>query len=135
MQIKKLVDNYRFEKEVQGLFMAWQEAQVLSAAHQTDFSVDIYRERKTFFYRFSTDEPLSKSLFSQKKQSLAHVKRVGFSAGEKGATHFTIYSGGRVEPRGVLTFYSMAAEEKGRALHIDLSRGHLLKFRHALIQE
>ena len=128
IQVKKLIDTHRFEAEVGDLFIALQEAQVLAAGYQTDFALDLYFKKGTLFYQLSTDEPLSKKKCNQAPIPLAHTAL--FKCGGKKVTslHLDIYSGGRVEPRELLSFSQDQSDDK--AIWLDLRRGHLLKFFH-----
>lgn len=125
VQIKKLVNTYRFEAEVTDFFIALQEAQVLSAAYQTDIALDIFLVDGKPAYRFSTAEPFPESALSQKRHPLAHVAQCKCSGKKRYPYHFDLYSG-RVEPRGMLSFSQTQESEK--ALWFDLQYGHLLKF-------
>jgi prepilin-type N-terminal cleavage/methylation domain-containing protein len=127
IQVKKLIDNYRFEAEISSLFIALQEAQILSSTYQSDFALDITSDHGVFAYRFTTDEPLSPHLFSQQKFSLAHTAYLKFNGARMSSLHFDIFSGGRIEPRGRLCF-SSSKDEEGRRLWLDLQHGVLVKF-------
>ncbi len=126
IQVKKLIEAHRFEGEVSDLFIALQEAQVLSAAYQTDLALDISLKTGKCSYQFSTDEPFPASKLKQGAVSLPYVHHIDFNNTKSPKLHFDIYSGGRVEPRGVLAFHS--SKEDGRVLWFDLQSGHLLKF-------
>ncbi len=123
-QVKKMIDAHRFESEVADLFIALQEAQVLSAAYQTDLALDIFLQEGKPAYRFSTDEPLSRGTLNQDPVVLAHTASLKFKNAKASNLHFDIYSGGRIEPRGSLAFY----QEDDKALWFDLQHGQLLKF-------
>ncbi len=125
-QVKKMIDVHLYEGEVADLFIALQEAQVLSAAYQTDLALDIFLKDGKPAYRFSTDEPLSSGKLNQELIVLAHTASVKFKGAKASALHFDIYSGGRIEPRGSLAFYS--PQEDDKALWFDLQHGQLLKF-------
>jgi type II secretory pathway pseudopilin PulG len=125
-QVKKLIDVHQFESGVSNLFIALQEAQVLSATYQTDISLDLFFKKGTLFYRFSTNEPFKPHQFYNKEVPLANTAKLMFKEAKVKQLHFDIYSGGRIEPRGILAFYQ--SEEDGRSLWFDLQYGHLLKF-------
>ena len=126
-QVKKMIDTHRFESEVSNLFIALQEAQVLSATYQTDIALDIYLKGKTFTYRFTSDEPFTTHQFNSKEFSIPHTAKLMFKDAKTNQLHFDIYSGGRIEPRGILAF-CQTAEEGSRSLWFDLQYGHLLKY-------
>lgn len=128
IQVKKLIDTHRFEAEIGDLFIALQEVQVLAAGYQTDFALDFTFKEGKLFYRFSTDEPLSKQKCNQALIPLSHV--VALKCNDKKITslHLDIYSGGRIEPRNLLCFYQ--GQTKDRAIWFDLRHGHLIKFFH-----
>lgn len=126
VQIKKMLDNHYFETEASALFTCLQESQALSAAYQTDLALDIYFEKGVLTYRISTDEPFPAKTLSQKPISLPHAQSIKFKDAKVAKLHFDIYSGGRVEPRGILTLYQ--TDEK--SLWFDLQRGYLMKFSH-----
>ncbi len=128
VQIKKMIATHRFEAGVADLFLALQEAQILSATYQTDFSLDITSSKGKVDYRFSTYEPLSAHQFNQESKTIAYAHSCKFNNTKTTTLHLDIYSGGRIEPRGTLAFYTHPEEEK--ALWFDLQRGHLIKFSH-----
>lgn len=125
VQVKTMIDKYRFEAEVTGLFMTLQEAQVLSAAYQTDLALTIEMEKGQLVYRFSTDEPFASQLFLHKSVALPRTAAVQFKGVKANKHHFDIYSGGRVEPEGILSFHPV--QENGTVLWLDLQRSPLLK--------
>lgn len=126
--IKKLIDANRFETEVAQVFTQLQEAQVLSACYQTDLALDFFQRKGKFFYRFSTAEPLSKEKINQAPVELGLTQSLKFKDSKVKTLHFDIYSGGRIEPRGILKFIQDPNNEK--ALWIDLQRGQLIAFAH-----
>ncbi|MBS0604732.1 MAG: type II secretion system protein [Verrucomicrobia bacterium] len=128
VQVKKLIDAHRFEGEVADLFIALQEAQVLSATYNTDLSLDLYLKEGKVFYRFSTDEPLSVQKLKRDPVSLAHTTELKFKDVKVTSLHLDIYSGGRIEPRGTLSFSQ--SSDDGKKLWFDLQHGQLLKFSH-----
>ena len=123
IQVKKMIDAHRFESEVTALFISLQEAQVLSAAYQTDLALDIAKINGKLSYQISTDEPFPEAVLNTNSIDLRHVSAVKFNDVSPARLHFDIYSGGRIEPRGSLAFY-----QDKKALWIDLQRGHLMKF-------
>lgn len=127
VQVKKLIDAHRFESEVSNLFIALQEAQVLSATYQTDIALDIYSKDGTLMYRFTTDEPFKSHQFNSKEVSLPHMAKLMFKDAKATKLHFDIYSGGRIEPRGLLGFYQ-TMKEGSQSLWFDFQYGHLLKY-------
>lgn len=127
VQVKKLIDAHRFENEVSTLFIALQEAQVLSATYQTDIALDIYLKGGALAYRFTTDEPFKFHQFSSKEVSFPHTAKLMFKDAKASRLHFDIYSGGRIEPRGTLGFYQ-TTDEDSRSLWFDLQYGHLMKY-------
>ena len=129
IHIKRLIDTHRFEKQISELFISLQEAQVLSAAYQTDFALDIEQGKGGFFYQFSTDEPFLESKFSQKKEPLSPEIQMKWGDKQSTRLHLDIYSGGRIEPQGVVSF-SQSKEAASRVLYIDMQYGHLIKFLH-----
>jgi type II secretory pathway pseudopilin PulG len=126
IHIKGLIDSHRFESEVSHLFIALQEAQLLAATYQTDIDFDLYKEKEKFYYRFSTDEPLTTRQLNQEKKSLTHSAAIRFKEKKITKLHFNIFSG-CIEPRGVLTFFQ-TLEEDSKTLWLDLQYGGLLKF-------
>jgi prepilin-type N-terminal cleavage/methylation domain-containing protein len=126
VHIKRLIDTHRFESQIGDLFTSLQEVQVLSAAYQTDFALEIKQEKGQFFYRFLTDEPLPEKKFSQKEVPLLAGTQVKFK--EKNISHLVLdIYGGRIEPLGFLSFLQ-SKEEKAKGLYIDLRCGNLIKF-------
>lgn len=122
IQVKKLLDSHKFEKEVSYLFIALQEAQILSSVYQTDIALDIYRKEGKLCYRFFTNEPFHAKQLNQNQQPLSSVDKVQFNAKNADKLHFDIYSG-RVEPRGIL-----GVDKNNKKLWLDLQYGQLLKF-------
>ena len=127
VHIKKLIDVHRFESEVSDLFIALQEAQVLSAAYQTDLALDIFRKGGILYYHISTDEPLSSRQLDRRDFSLAHTASIHFKDAKAKTLHFNIFAGGRIEPSGILTF-RQSKQEESQTLWFDLQRSHLPKF-------
>lgn len=123
VQVKKMIDAHRFESEVTSLFISLQEAQVLSAAYQTDLALDIKNVGGKLSYQISTDEPFSETTLSTNIVNLPHVSAIKFNNASPPRLHFDVYSGGRIEPRGSLAFY-----QGEKVLWLDLQRGHLMKF-------
>jgi len=128
-QVKKLIDHHLFEKEVSLLFTQLQEAQILSATYQTDLALTLMKHGNTLAYRFSTDEPFSTYQFQQEPVELSQTSQVKFNDAKKTPLHFDIFSGGRIEPRGLLAF-RQTTDPESRVLWIDLQHGALLKFSH-----
>ncbi len=128
VQVKKMIQAHQFETEVADLFLILQEAQILSAAYQTDLALDLTLAKGKMSYWFSTDEPLPSSTLSQKSKTLPHVGSCQFNRFKKSTLHFDIYSGGRIEPIGVLAFYSTLEEQK--PLFFDLQASPLVEFKH-----
>ena len=127
VQVKKLIDAHRFESEISNLFIALQQAQVLSATYQTDIAWDIYPKDGVLCYRFTTDEPFKPHQFENKEIFIPHIVKLTFKDAKTTRLHFDIYSGGRIEPRGLLAFHQ-TLEEESKALWFDLQYGHLLKY-------
>jgi prepilin-type N-terminal cleavage/methylation domain-containing protein len=125
--IKKLLTVHRFESEVSDLFIAIQEAQVLSSAFQTDLSLNFFQKKGILYYRISTDEPLLPRQLNQGDFPLAHTDSLHFKGAKVKKLHLDIFSGGRIEPGGILTF-RQSEEEDAKELWFDLQHGHLLKF-------
>ena len=124
VQIKKLIDAHRFEQEVSTLFSALQEAQVLAATYQTDIALDIQSKKNQITYQFTTDEPFQQYPFNQKTIPLKHTAHATFQKAKTAQLHFDIYSGGRIEPCGILAF----SGPNSKTLWFDLQRSHLPKF-------
>jgi type II secretory pathway pseudopilin PulG len=127
VHIKKLIDVHRFESEVSDLFISLQEAQVLSAAYQTDLALDFFLDKEKLHYRFSTLEPLKERQLNQQTVALPHVASLSFKGSKVSSLHLDIYSGGRIDPRGMLTFFQ-SKEEHDKALCFDLRHGSLMHF-------
>lgn len=127
--IKKLVDTHHFERQVSELFISLQEAQVLSAAYQTDIALDFFEEKGELFYQFSTDEPLLDLHFNQKKVSLSQVAQLKFKNKKSPSLHLTLYAGGRLVPDGVLCFFHTLKEDP-RVLYIDVGGSRLTQLCH-----
>lgn len=129
VQVSRLVKAHRFEKEISRLFTSLQEAQILAVTYQTDFSLDLFVEKGKLKYRFSSDEPLAKAVFSQEAVPFVFTTAVRFNNKKIKAQHLDIYSSGSVEPRGILAF---GTNDDGKELYFDLQQGALLKFCHQL---
>jgi prepilin-type N-terminal cleavage/methylation domain-containing protein len=129
IHIKKLLDAHRFESEVSDLFVAIQEAQVLSCAFQTDLRLSFFQKKGILYYRISTDEPFSAKQLNQGDIPLGRTALLKFKDIEIKKLHLDIFSGGRIEPGGILTF-RQSREEDAKELWFDLQHGHLLKFTH-----
>ena len=125
--IKKLVDAHRFENEVSELFIAIQEAQVLSATFQTDLALDFVKKKEGFYYRISSDEPFFAKQLNQAEFPLSHTVSLHFKNKKAKKLHFDIFSGGRIEPAGILSFRH-TQEEEAKELWFDFQSSHLLKF-------
>ena len=130
VQIKKMLDHHHFETEVSLLFTRLQEAQVLSAAYQTDLAFDLYVKEGKPVYRISTDEPFSKEILIQEPIPLLYTREVRFQKDKTQKLHFDIYAGGRIEPKGILGFHQAGEQEK--KLWLDLQCSHLMKLSHRL---
>jgi hypothetical protein len=127
LQVKKLIDLHRFENEVSNFFISLQEAQVFSSTYQTDIALDIFEDKGNMQYRFTTDEPFRPHQFNDAKVPLAHTVVLKFNNSKTNQLHFDLYSGGRIEPRGILEFIQ-SKEEGSKSLWIDLQLGFLLKY-------
>jgi prepilin-type N-terminal cleavage/methylation domain-containing protein len=121
--IKKSIDHHRFQSEISDLLIAWQSAQALAVTYKTDFALEFYMQNHHFYYRFSTDEPLSPTIFSQAPVLLKHTHQLTVDKKKLENQRFEIYSTGCVEPQGVIRFSS--SEEM--AFAIDLNKPGLLK--------
>ncbi|MBI2810781.1 MAG: prepilin-type N-terminal cleavage/methylation domain-containing protein [Candidatus Melainabacteria bacterium] len=126
VHVKKLIDSHRFESEVSNFFTALQDAQVLSAAYQTDITLTLTRKDNLLSYRFSTAEPFKDHQLDQQPVSMPRASLFTFNQIKQPSLQITIYSG-RLEPRGILAF-AQNLEEDSKTLWIDLQRGHLLKY-------
>lgn len=126
IHIKKLIDVHRFESEISNLFIILQEAQVLSSTYKTDIALDIYRKKGKLHYQFLTDEPFTPHQLNQKETFLAHAAAIEFQGKKTSQLHLDLFSG-RVEPRGILTFFQ-TQEDGSKALWFNLQYGQLLKF-------
>lgn len=129
MQIYRLINHTRFEKEIFLLYTTFQEAQVLSCAYQTDIGFDLFEEKGKIYYRFSTAEPLPKQTLSQERVELSLVKKFFENGVVKKRVHLDLYAGGRVQPSCVLSLAS-SLEKKGPVLYLDFLHGYLVKFSH-----
>lgn len=127
VQIKKMIAVHQFEAEIGNLFIALQEAQLLSATYQTDLALDISSVGGKIAYSFSTDEPFTSHQFSRATLPLPNTHFCKFNNARAKTLHFDIYSGG-IEPKGVLAFTPSYDETK--TLWFDLQRGQLIKFSH-----
>jgi type II secretory pathway pseudopilin PulG len=125
IQIKKLLDTHRFEREISQLYTALQEAQILSAVYQTDIAIDFFRKQETWYYCFSTDEPFPPQRLNQQTIALGKTARLCFNDSLASSCHFDVYSG-RIEPYGILRF-QQTPEETSRTLFFDMQYGFLLK--------
>jgi type II secretory pathway pseudopilin PulG len=130
VQIKKMLDRHHFETEVSLLFTRLQEAQLLSAAYQTDLAVDLYVKGGKPMYCISTAEPFCKETLNQEVVPLLYTKEIKFKNNKAKKLHFDIYAGGRIEPGGILAFNQAGSQEK--TLWFDLQRSHLMKLSHRL---
>lgn len=128
-QIKKLIDVHRFEQEASILFTTLQEAQILSATYRTDLSLDLSFSNNTLAYQITTDEPFTDFQLNQGIIPLPHTARLQFNGKKATRLHFDIYSGGRIEPRGLLSLLQ-TTDEASKAIWIDLQHGSLLKLSH-----
>lgn len=122
IHVKKLLDSHKFEKQTAHLFIALQEAQVLSSVYQTDIALDLYRKEGKLYYRFFTNEPFKTGQLSQAEKTLSSIDKLQFNAKNTDKLHFDIYSG-RLEPRGILE-----CVRENKKLWIDMQYGLLLKF-------
>lgn len=127
VQVKKLIDAHRFEGEISHLFIALQEAQVLAATYQTDIALDIFSKNGQLHYRFASDEPFRGHQFNNRDIPLSHSAKLMFKESKVNRLHLDIYSGGRIEPRGILAFHQ-TQEEDSKALWFDLQYGYLIKY-------
>lgn len=112
VQIKKMISMHRFEAGVADLFLALQEAQILSATYQTDFSLDITCNGGKVDYRFSTDEPLSQYQYNQETKTIAYAHTCKFNNAKTATLHFDIYSGGESSPAGHWPFTPIQKKKK-----------------------
>lgn len=125
--IKKLIDTHRFERDISTFFISLQEAQTLSAVYQTDIACEIFQEKGSYYYRFSTKEPFTSHQFSKTSHPLSRTQLIQFNGKKTPHHRFDIYSGGRIEPRGILSF-SQTLDPNSRQLWFDLQYGHLIKY-------
>lgn len=126
VQVKKMIDFHRFEAEVTDLFIALQEAEVIAATWQTDLALDLFVRGGSVSWRFSTNEPLSSFQLKQDSVLMPHVSALKFQQAIVTSLHIDIYSGGRIEPRGILGIFQKTDTDK--ALWFDLQHGLLLKY-------
>jgi len=124
--ISKLIAHHAFEKEASDLFISLQEAQILASAYQTDISLDITQESGKLFYQFSSHEQFTPQQLKPGRTKMKQIALVKFQEKKVKQLHLDIFSG-RLEPRGILTFYQ-TAKENSKTAYVDLQRGHLLKF-------
>lgn len=126
MQVKKLIDFHRFESEASLLYIALQEAQVLSATYQTDIALDFLTKNKILYYRFSSDEPFKPYQFDPVEKPISHIAKMTFQNQNLSRLHFDLYSG-RIEPCGILSF-AQSNKPDSKTLWLDLQYGCLTKF-------
>lgn len=126
VHINKLINAHRFESEISHLFIDLQEAQVLSAAYQTDIALDLYRDKGKLCYRFSTHEPFTTKQLNQETVRLNNTDSIKFQRKKINVLHLNIFSG-RIEPCGIVTFMQ-TPKEGSKMLWFDLQYGRLIKF-------
>ncbi|MBS0621275.1 MAG: hypothetical protein JSS61_07470 [Verrucomicrobia bacterium] len=102
--IHKLIQTYRFEKEVSSLFIRIQEAQLLSATYQTDVTLDIYSQKGALSYRFDTYEPFKNHQLHKDPVPLSHVDTLDLNGKKVKECHFTFPGTGEISPTGTLLF-------------------------------
>jgi prepilin-type N-terminal cleavage/methylation domain-containing protein len=126
IHIKKLIDDHVFEREVSELYIRLQEAQLLALTYQTDIALDFYVKNGKLHYKFTTNEPFKPSIKFDQVEKKIHAALIQFNGKKIVPLHFDLFSG-RLEPRGILTFFQ-TKEQEGKKLWFDLQYGHLIHF-------
>jgi hypothetical protein len=128
-QIARLVKSYAFQAEVEEIYRAIKQAQVLSLSYQTDISVRFSKEEGLHYYYLHTDEPFAEIPFDREKKALQKVRRITFNRKPIHTFDFCLYSNGDMEPRGLLGFFPDKKKEEP-AMWLDFQGAFMLALTH-----
>ncbi len=128
-QIGSCVSRYAFQSEVEEVYNAIKQSQVLCLTYRTDISVHFFREDGTLYYCLRTDEPFTEIPFDREKKALKKIARITFNEKPVKKFDLSLFSQGDIEPRGVLGFFSHSKKEDA-ALWFDFQGSFLLSMAH-----
>jgi prepilin-type N-terminal cleavage/methylation domain-containing protein len=128
-QIATCVNRYALQREVEEVYNAVKQSQVLSLTYKTDIGVHFLREDGVFYYCLQTDEPFMEISFDREKKALRKVGRITFNGKSVKTFDLSLFSNGNIEPRGVLGFFPQS-KKNDTALWFDFQCAHLLSISH-----
>ncbi|NGX39795.1 MAG: hypothetical protein KR126chlam1_01128 [Chlamydiae bacterium] len=115
LQIRNMVTAHYFQKSVDSLLTDLRKLQIIALSDRSDLTLKINCQDGKYSYEVMSDDPIPCLL--PKKGSLQGVKKISFSKKRiRSSLELKIFSSGRVEPKGVLSFYP---DEKDKPLFID----------------
>lgn len=127
-QIATSVKRYAFQNEIEAVYRAIKQSQLLSLVYKTDIDVQFLREDGVFYYCLRTDEPFTHIPFDREKKALHRISRITWN--DKPIKHFEIliFSHGAIQPQGILGFFS--DKTKAEAIWFDMQGGFLVNQSH-----
>lgn len=108
-QIKSIIVNYSFEKNIGFFLTDLKQMQFLALANQVDIEINIKKDQK-YYYNITCQDP--NRIIHQPYHSLDHVEKISFEekktldSNPMTSQKIVIYHNGRIFPEKVLHFYS-----------------------------
>jgi prepilin-type N-terminal cleavage/methylation domain-containing protein len=128
-QIATAVSKYAFQREIEEIYNAVKQSQVLCLTYRTDICVHFFREDGVFYYQLRTDEPFAEIPFDREKRPLEKIGKITFNEKTVKEWDLNLFSQGYIDPRGILGFFPKNKKEDA-ALWMDFQGAFLLTLSH-----
>lgn len=129
--VKKMLDQHEFHKTVEQMFIEMNKAQMLALTYGADLEIEILKKEGVYQFQIFSDGKI-KLLDTTSPIILKKVIECVFN--DKIVEHLRVqvYSDGRMEPLGTLTFYHETEEknEEREGLILDFRTPLLLKMKY-----
>ncbi len=100
---KGAFDHHRFQNSVDLFTIHIKQLQTQSLSYQADVEIVLSQDKDGVVYRCSTDDRLKG--FNTKKVALPGISSFTYEGRRVAALKLRLFSSGRIDPPGVLTFY------------------------------
>ena len=128
-QIGTAVSAYAFQREIEEVYNAVKQSQILCLTYRTDICVHLFREDGVFYYQLQTDEPFTEIPFDRDKKPLEKIGKITFNEKTIKELDLNLFSQGQIDPRGILGFFPKNKKEDA-ALWMDFQGAFLLSLAH-----
>ena len=126
--MKKMLDTHAFHQSIDQILTEMNKAQLLALSYNTDLEVRLFKEEGSYQFQITSDGPV-KLLKTSKVIKLKKVVECLFNKKMIENIRLHVYSNGRIEPLGLLTFYHETEEtnEEREGVALDFRTPLLIK--------